>query len=746
MTLSALFPRTALLAIVLLTRIGMLRGDNATDDDAVSAAFDRYEKLARRMVADAFSSIPPDLLRNLQTAEVSSACSLGIMKVVRGFQNFEPWAFRLFDASGKYPTGVLEGTKSDIGAFDECLETEVVDDFGRVTSRGQYCSLMFYVRNGKTLERKLAPILRSLHPRLRTFKQFFFLDYLNVARVGICLLNDCDQRDLQALINSVKPSIIDIEVAHCITNEPQPWTTTQKAIIIFLITLASVMAASTAVDLFIRRSCSDQFGKGIAAKVLTSFAVTSNTRMLLKMPDEKDSDEYVFRFLHGIRYLSIAFIMFGHCYQTLSDTWSRLLNLLIESNKWQAMFVASAFNSVDTFFFVSGFLMCFITAKNNYSGATTLFFAIVLRHLRTSIPLFFVIMCIYLVPVITSGPDLPTFMERVYEEVSEHWWDLLLQVRNFCKVTHKTMMPHLWYISADFQAFLISLLTFLLLRRRKKLAISAFVLMSVVSCGIATWQIAGTNLPPFMMFPMESPEVIEAMATGHYLQPFYHIVCYFSGCITFLIMDDFKQRKISKPLQAAGWFVSVSCALCCLFIKLPWYRDPEPTTELGKLVTSFFDRILWSMFLSWITLACASGRGGFVRDFLAWKVFVPFSRLSFAVYLIHVPFIEVLLHVSRERIYYSPFNQLSLHFSVSVWSFLLGYVLFLACEAPTGKLSKIAFGSLSFKSRSRNSKLPGAKKDFSVQPRETDGVDVTECNFEHMKNSRLQCSVAAIRS
>lgn len=713
------------MAMVLLTCVGVLRGDNTTDDDIVSADFDRYEKLVRRMVADAFASVPPDLLRKLQTAEVSPTCSLGIMKMVRGFQNIEPWAFKLFDASGKYPTGVLQGTKSDIGAFDECLETEVMDDFGRVTSQGQYCSLMFYVKHGKTLERKLEPILKNLHPRLRTFQQFFFLDYLNVARVGICLLNDCNKRDLQALINSVKPSIIDIEVAHCMTNEPQPWTTTQKAIIMFLITLACIMAASTAVDLFIRRRCSDNFVKGLQAKVLTAFAVTSNTRMLLNMPDEKDSDEYVFRFLHGIRYLSIAFIMFGHCYQTLSDTWSRLLNLLIESNKWQAMFVASAFNSVDTFFFVSGFLMCFITAKNNYNGATTVVSAIVLRHLRTSVPLFFVIMCLYLIPVLTSGPDLPTFMDRVHFEVSEHWWDLLVQVRNFYKVTYKTMLPHLWYISADFQAFLISLLAFVFLRRRKKLAICAFVLMSVVSCGIATWQIAGTDLPPFMMFPMESPDVIETMANEYYLLPFYHIVCYFSGCITFLVMEDFKQRKVSKPLQAAGWFLSVGCAMCCLFIKLPWYRDPEPTTELGKLLTSFFDRILWSMFLSWITLACASGRGGFVRDFLAWKVFVPFSRLSFGAYLIHVPFIEVVLHTSRERFYYSTFNQLSLHFSVAVWSFLIAYVLFLACEAPTGKLSKIAFGGISFKSRSPDRKLAEAKKDPSVQSKETEGIHIT---------------------
>ncbi|XP_077553663.1 uncharacterized protein LOC144168580 [Haemaphysalis longicornis] len=74
-------------------------------------------------------------------------------------------------------------------------------------------------------------------------------------------------------------------------------------------------------------------------------------------------------------------------------------------------------------------------------------------------------------------------------------------------------------------------------------------------------------------------------------------------------MDDFRHHKLSKPLQAAGWCLSASCGLCCAFMKWPWYRDPVPTSELGKLITSFVDRIMWSLFLSWVTLACASGRG-----------------------------------------------------------------------------------------------------------------------------------------
>lgn len=710
--------RISLIMIVPLTCAVVPCCLNETEDAAVAATFDKYEANVRRMVSDVFAKVPPDVLRSLQSAEVSATCSLGLLKMMRGFRNLKPWALRLIDASGKYPTGAFEGTKSDIGAFDECLGTEVVDEYGHVTSQGQYCSLMFYVKNGRAWAKRMEPLLENLHPRLRPFKEYIYLEWLHVGRLGICLLNDCDKRDLQALINTVKPSIINIEVAHCTTSQPEPWTEAQKAITIFLTVLASVVAASTAIDIFTRwRGLKDDC-KGVPIKIMTSFAVTSNTRMLLNIPDEKESDQYVFRFIHGIRLFSIFAIIFGHCGETMSDTWSGVVNLLIETHKWTVVILAIPFTCVDTFFFFSGFLMCLATAKRNLNRPTIIFFALVLRHLRTNVPLFFVIMCIYLVPLMLSGPDLQSFMDKFYHEISEHWWNLLVQVRNFYKLNHKTMLPHIWYISVDFQAFVICLLTFQLLKRWKKVAIAAFILMSIVSCGVAAWQIAGTDVPPFVIFPVESPEVLYKMANEYYLLPFYHLVCYFCGCITFLILDDFKRLKLSKALEAAGWSFALGCCLCCLFIRLPWYRHSRPTTEVGTLLTAFFDRILWSVFLSWITLAFATQRGGFVRDFFAWKPFVPLSRLSFGVYLIHLPFIEVFLHRSSERLQYSMFNQCTLFFAVSVWSFLLGYLLFLVCEAPTGKLSKLVFEAGGPKSKSPGRNVGAAEDDLRTHSKE----------------------------
>lgn len=49
--------------------------------------------------------------------------------------------FAVLDASAKLPSGVLDGTLSDFGDFDQCLEVVKADSRKKVQFTGQYCSL-----------------------------------------------------------------------------------------------------------------------------------------------------------------------------------------------------------------------------------------------------------------------------------------------------------------------------------------------------------------------------------------------------------------------------------------------------------------------------------------------------------------------------------------------------------------------------------------------------------------------------
>lgn len=48
----------------------------------------------------------------------------------------------VLDASGKVPEGILAGTLSSLGAYDECLETTLGDEEeDHKGTNGQYCSI-----------------------------------------------------------------------------------------------------------------------------------------------------------------------------------------------------------------------------------------------------------------------------------------------------------------------------------------------------------------------------------------------------------------------------------------------------------------------------------------------------------------------------------------------------------------------------------------------------------------------------
>nr|XP_054919486.1 nose resistant to fluoxetine protein 6-like [Dermacentor andersoni] len=315
-----------------------------------------------------------------------------------------------------------------------------------------------------------------------------------------------------------------------------------------------------------------------------------------------------------MRLLSLVWIMLGHSYGTISDTLSGMANNIGYFERWENMIVTGGYLSVDTFFFLSGFLMCYTIAKQRASGWIIFLLATIRRFIRSTTPVFFMIMCMYLLPAITSGPDAKSFFDKFYYEVNNHWWDLLLQIRNFRGEITFSVLPHIWYLSADYQLFLVSLVIVLLLKNRHRCAIGAFVLLSLLSCSLATWQVAGTHMNPFMVAMTETVPMLMDTMNNYYVLPFYHAVAYFSGCITYFLMNEYKERPLSKALQVIAWCVSLAAGLCCLFMKIGWYQQRNPTSESGKLFAAFFDRILWSLCVSWITFACSTARGDQLVD------------------------------------------------------------------------------------------------------------------------------------
>ncbi|XP_022244614.1 uncharacterized protein LOC111086357 [Limulus polyphemus] len=106
----------------------------------VSKIFDNYRKRASQLVSSAMKQVLPSLIRYSSQVKLSSGCSTSIFQIILGLRKLEDWALKLLDASGKVPSGVLHGTISELGDYEECHDIVATNTRGRELFQGQYCS------------------------------------------------------------------------------------------------------------------------------------------------------------------------------------------------------------------------------------------------------------------------------------------------------------------------------------------------------------------------------------------------------------------------------------------------------------------------------------------------------------------------------------------------------------------------------------------------------------------------------
>lgn len=689
---------TVVLSLALLVCSWMMLCDGKTEDmNPFTASTEepevKYLDTLKQWIASAMDRAPRGLMRKVLAADISVQCSLGLVKLMRGIRNLEPWVLRLLDATGKYPTGVLQVSRTDLGAFDECIETVVVNDFGHETVRGQYCNLQLYSGNKSDLDDRIMAAIALRHPRIGRFRAHAKERRIPFARIGICSMDACNEREMEALMRAVLPPGIHVTISDCVTEVSPGWTRTQLVIVAFLAFLTAMIAIGTTVDVRSKRTLQKNQKQNILVTSLKSFSVVANTRSIFKTTRDKFSDDCHVAFLHGMRFISLIWIVVGHCYVSNSHVWSRMVNVILYADGWTSVFAGVGSIGFDSLFFLSGFLLAYVVCKHKGTRVAVFLFEVTKRYIRTTVPMFFVIMCLYLLPLIASGPNAKAYFTKIHNDLSAHWLLLLLQVQNYAVTADPNVPPlvYLWYVSMDFQFFLLCLPILLLVKNRPRLAVAVFLFLSLVGCSVATWQVAGNEMTPFVVPLTEAPSTFLRTRSYYFFYPYYHAVCCFSGCLTYFVAAIFKERKIPRALQKAAWCFAIASGLCCMCIKRPWYQTSAPTTEFGKLCTAFFDRILWSMFLAWVTFACATGRGGFVTWFLSWRALRPLSRLTLGMYLVHMPFMQFTLNISRERMFFSHFFVMSFAMVILTWGFLLTYLLYVYCEAPACRMVELLF-------------------------------------------------------
>lgn len=177
------------------------------------------------------------------------------------------------------------------------------------------------------------------------------------------------------------------------------------------------------------------------------------------------------------------------------------------------------------------------------------------------------------------------------------------------------------------------------------------------------------------------------------------------GVLVAYIMNSIggKVILVPKSILIIGWITCVSVVVTVVFAQYPLLQENfEENHLVFDAIYYSLKAIAWCLAIAWIILTCQLSHGGIVQRFLSLSIWLPISKLSFCIYLIHVPVQFVYLSSMRAPMYFSQFRALFKFFGDFGVSFFLAFAWALLFEYPTLTIISVFIGKRKAAQQSRS--------------------------------------------
>ncbi|XP_029847071.3 nose resistant to fluoxetine protein 6 isoform X1 [Ixodes scapularis] len=607
-----------------------------------------------------------------------------------------PWALRMVDATGRPSAGLLFGTTGSYGDYDECLSVRHGSATGGFA--GKYCTL-FYSLPAEYVRKTTLSMQKQGYYQGRRAPDYFKPDvesYYKGLRLGLCVPSVCSVKDVERLIGLVLGGFgFKYHVAGCDyeDNPDRNWNPIRIAMISIIGVLGLLLLLGTVLDLVLRPGSSLRSEES-PWKYLLAFSAVENTRKLLNTRFDEGSDNRRLACFAGLKVFSTTWVILGHSYFIVDISALRSYFKVLEATE-EVFFtlIVNAYPSIATFFFLGGFLLSYNVLKRmkNLRGHYAVVFGIMLvrRYVRLTVPVMFMVGVSVLQTKWIRGPAYFELLGHNEQRCRETWWTVPLHVNNWQPFL-KMCLPFYWYISVDWQLYLVFCAVPLIMLRREKLGL---FLMGTATTAASVYVVILTYMRDYQPLPllMDTNQQRPSDTVDYvYVRPFTHVGSYCSGLLFGYFVVKFPDIKIHKVTQVALWLVASAVALCVVMVPHEWLKGNFPSRiEAG--IYAGLHRSVWAVCLGWLVYACVTGRAGLLNRFLSWNFFVPLSRLSLGAYLTSIFILTIRGTYRREIGEYYHFPMVMLFLSTTFLSYLTAYVLFLLVECPVGNIEKRLF-------------------------------------------------------
>ncbi|XP_032291038.1 nose resistant to fluoxetine protein 6 [Drosophila virilis] len=505
-------------------------------------------------------------------------------------------------------------------------------------------------------------------------------------QVGICLPASCSAANMNTFLKQLIKKLIGLNINTqfvsedaCRTSDREPFDGLTIFTIVLLSVLGAVAVLATICDYFLFE---DQKQLPFLVK---AFSIRANSRTLFRLV-EPNSNPNVIDCLHGMRCLSLIWVVFGHQYLlVIQAPIMNMLNFYYWVEKPFTNFISHAVFSVDTFLFLSGLLLVVISMRSleRTKGRLNIPLMYLHRYLRLT-PIVAVAILIYmkLLPYLGDGPMFNSIHFDDYSRCERTWFWSLLYLQNYA--TAELCLNHTWYLAVDMQLYILSPIFLLTLYKwGKKAAAGIFVFMLLLSaCLFSTMM---TNKYPSYL----EHGIIGIGQRKLYFATHRHAAPWLIGALFgyFLHVNRHKNFQLSRIMIWLGWLISLTLIFTSIFALHASAQWSAPNLTLLEAASYYtLSRIAWPLALCWVVFACMRGYGGLANSFLSSPMWQPLSKLSYCAYIFHIVIQQTNVGRIRTSIYFSDYDLMLIFWGAFGFTVILSYVMYIIVEAPFGVL------------------------------------------------------------
>ncbi|KAI1727262.1 acyltransferase family domain-containing protein [Ditylenchus destructor] len=716
-----------------------------------------------------------------KTAKAASNCTdCQCTKTYKAdFRQYQ-WIFDVVDAIGKIPSAVVSGNNLWTGSWYTCRKISAVKNQQGQLWKGQYCMARFQPYNRYnplkafvSVKSDPADVCRenqSIHFEEWSEEDRRCFDMLPLLNLGLCLPDTCTDYDTQKIIQFLygaaemilgRKLVCNVDVK-CSNSKPesQIWNDNLSiAVLCFILCILGLMIFGTCYDKQKRHELvknsikQDEDNADKTSKVSSSinlqphgffvtfimmFSIVRNIEYIMNTATEGGQ----IRCLHGARFFSMCWVIFGHTYYYIctSLTTDNLLQTLRDFPRYfYNQMVVQAPLAVDSFFFLSGLLTSYIflgKLKKNQIQLTALstwiayFFR---RYLRLT-PVYIVIMVlsVTLFTYISEGP----FWRPIDVNLCRNsWWTNLLYVNNFL-MQDDACMGWTWYLANDFQLYSFAPIIIILLHKFKVGGVLFSVLLLVLSSAFKLYITLEKGYPPapLLTSKLQIVAVLGDYWTDLYVKPYIRCGPYIVGCLVGHLLIEKKQSpfKLTKIQWIFGWAIASILGIYSVF-GLYHYTKTGEISAWWAILYTVAGRPSFAFCLGWVTFACETNGGRTANAILGHKMFIPLSKLTFCAYLVH-PILLQLYYLSRPNAFHftHSFQLLHMFFVAVFMSYAVALVFSLAFEMPVMHIDRLLFTGRGGEGHSAKENSRGSRRTASAESQDAKQVPTSTLGDDSM--------------